>query len=617
MTQSTASKKAPPSANGTASRETGSSVDLTAFFELSLDLLSVLGFDGRHRQVNEAWEQTLGYTRSEIYAMPFLDLVIPEDREEIGAKLDRVMKGEGLIQFASRVTHADNSESWISWTANAQPDEEQMYVVGRDVTKQRLREEELKKSEAWFKALVHTAPHGIVIIDGNGTIVLANELTETLFGHPVDEIVGQPIEFLIPEALRADHVAKRDGFIHEAEHRIVQVEANLIGQRQDGSEFPAAVGLSSLPGSDGVHVSATIIDMTEQHRQQSELREANESLESRVADLQSLGQEADLISEMGEMLQASQGSEEAHSVIDLFAGRLFTTGAGTVGLINESRNLTESVVTWGASGAGEPVFDPGDCWALRRGKRHVVGDDAVRVVCPHLQAVDPPQSLCLPLLAQGEVLGVLTLVSTGAEEEWTQAWPRIRRLSATFADHLALALANLGLRDMLQIQSIRDPVTGLFNRRYLEESLEREVARAERREGSLGVVMMDLDHFKVFNDTYGHRAGDAVLVSLGGLLPTLIRGEDVPCRYGGEEFAVIFPDATAEQVAGRADEIREALSAVPLRHADRELGRVTLSVGVASYPEHGQTPEELILAADRALYEAKEQGRNRVVVAGI
>jgi diguanylate cyclase (GGDEF)-like protein len=192
---------------------------------------------------------------------------------------------------------------------------------------------------------------------------------------------------------------------------------------------------------------------------------------------------------------------------------------------------------------------------------------------------------------------------------------RIRRLSATFADHLALAIANLRLRDTLQIQSIRDPLTGLFNRRYLEESLEREVARAKRRDSSLGLIMLDLDHFKAFNDTHGHRAGDEALAALGELLDSSVREEDVPCRYGGEEFALILPDAALEDVARRADEIREALATVNLRHAGKELGRVTLSAGVAVYPEHGTTHEDIVLAADRALYAAKDAGRNRVTVA--
>jgi len=616
LTLSAASDATSLSPDGASSHTAESAVDLTAFFELSVDLLSVAGFDGYYLQLNQAWETILGFRLAELYAAPVTRFIHSEDREATTAELAKVAAGAEMVQFVNRVMHKDGSFRWISWTASAQIAEEQIFAVGRDVTQSLLEKQELRKSEEWFRALVDAAPNGIVIIDEKGIIVLANRLTEKLFGYAKEELIGEPIEILIPEALRSEHVALRDGFIREAEDRPVHADRSLTGQRRDGSLFPAAVGLTALRGEEGTRVSATIIDMTEQKKYETDLMEANELLESRVADLQALGQEADLISEMGEMLQSSQGSSEAHSVIELFAGRLFAKGAGAVGLINQSRNLTENVVTWGASDAGEPVFEPGDCWALRRGKRHVVGDDAIRVVCPHLESVDPPQSICLPLLAQGEELGVLTLLSSDAETSWMDAWPRVRRLSSTFADHLALALANLRLRETLQIQSIRDPITGLFNRRYLEESLEREVARAERRDGSLGVIMLDLDHFKEFNDTHGHRAGDAALVALGGLLPTLVRGEDVPCRYGGEEFAVIFPDAPLEHVARRAEEIREALAAVDLRYADRELGHVTVSAGVAAFPDHGRTPEDLILAADRALYEAKNEGRNRVVVAG-
>ncbi|MFH2071424.1 MAG: diguanylate cyclase [Actinomycetota bacterium] len=589
--------------------------DPSAFFELSPDLLSITGFDGRHRLVNRAWETTTGYPLDEIYALQFSELVHPDDRDEAVGAFSGIEAGGEIIQFANRLVHKDGSHRWISWTATAHVSEQQVYIVGRDITRSRLKEQGLQRSEEWFRTLVETAPNGIVIIDSEGTISLANQMTEKLFGYPQEQLFGQSIEILIPEEFREAHVRMRDEFMRNAGTRQLQVDRNLTGQRRDGTRFPAAVGLSSLPGRDGVHVSATIIDMSEHHRIQGELVQANQMLESRVQDLQALGQEADLISEMGEMLQASQGAAEAHRVIASFAGRLFSRGVGAVGLINQSRNLAENVVVWGAGEVGAAVFDPADCWALRRGKPHFLGDDAVRVICPHLESVDPRQSMCLPLLAQGENLGVLTMVSSDAGPSWMDAWPRVHQLSATFADHLALALANLRLRNTLQTQSIRDPITGLFNRRYLEESLEREMARAERRGTSLGVIMLDLDHFKEFNDTYGHRAGDAALSALGRLLRTLVRAEDIPCRYGGEEFAVILPDATLEQSAQRAEQIREALAEVSLRHADRELGHITLSAGIAAFPDHGGSLEDLILAADRALYQAKSAGRNRVVIA--
>ncbi|MCJ7725889.1 MAG: diguanylate cyclase [Acidimicrobiia bacterium] len=614
MTRSNTSAQPSAASNGASARPARPAVAPAAFFDLSLDLLSVTGMDGDHHLLNRSWERILGFTLDELYSMPFFELVHPDDLEEAESEFERVGAGGETIQCASRLRRRDGSYRWISWTASAHVAEEQVYIVGRDITMHRLREQGLKRSEEWFRSLVETAPNGIVIMDEEGTIVLINHATEDLFGYPQIELIGQPIEMLVPEEIRDAHVEMRDGFIRDARQRPLQVERSLTGQRRDGTRFPAVVGLSSLPGKDGVHISATIVDMTEHARTQSELMHANEALEDRIVDLQAFGQEADLIGEMGEMLQASQGSEEAHRVIESFASRLFSKGVGAVGLINQSRNLAESVVTWGDGDVGSTVFDPGDCWALRRGKPHILGDDAVRVICPHLEISDPHQSMCLPLLAQGEQLGVLTLVSLETES-WIDAWPRVRRLSATFADHLALALANLRLRETLQIQSIRDPITGLFNRRYLEESLEREVARAERRGGSVGVIMLDLDHFKVFNDTFGHRAGDAALGALGVLLRSLVRREDIPCRYGGEEFAVIFPDASLDQVAIRAESIREALAAVDLRHADRELGHITLSAGVAAFPDHGGSLEDLIHAADRALYQAKNEGRNRVVVA--
>jgi len=601
--------------NGSAGRDAAPPVNPSTFFEISLDLLCVTDGAGNHRLLNGAWELNLGYSLDELYLLPLPELFHPDDRSAGEAELSRVATEAGIAQFTSRVRHKDGSYRWVDWRLNGRSSDRHIYVVGRDITRSHLREQGLKRSEEWFRALVQTAPNGIVIVDEEGTIVLVNQMIETVFNYPQEQLIGQAIEILIPEEYRDAHVKLRDDFIRAAGSRAMQVERNLTGRRRDGSRFPAAVGLSSLPGKDGVHISATIVDMTEQSRVQAELLHANESLESRVRDLQALGLEADLIGEMGEMLQASQGSEEANRVIESFANRLFSRDMGAVGLINQSRNLAENAVTWGSDEVGSPVFDPGDCWALRRGKPHVLGEDAVRVVCPHLEDIDPPQAMCLPLLAQGENLGVLTIVSTDTGSAWSNSWPRLRRLSATFADHLALALANLRLRDTLQIQSIRDPITGLFNRRYLEESLEREVARAERRKASLGVIMLDLDHFKVFNDTFGHRAGDAALGALGRLLRTLVRAEDIPCRYGGEEFAVIMPDATLEQVSIRAEQIREALAAVDLRHADRDLGSVTLSAGVAAFPEHGKSLEELVLAADRALYQAKHEGRNRVVVA--
>jgi diguanylate cyclase (GGDEF)-like protein len=176
-------------------------------------------------------------------------------------------------------------------------------------------------------------------------------------------------------------------------------------------------------------------------------------------------------------------------------------------------------------------------------------------------------------------------------------------------------VANLNMRDVLKMQSIRDPLTGLFNRRYMEESLDRELRRTVRKKSSLGVLMIDVDHFKRLNDTFGHDAGDAVLRSLGALLRTHFRGEDIVCRYGGEEFTVILPETSPDIVRQRSIELCEGVKQMRVEHHGQPLESITLSIGVAIYGEHGTTADALVRAADSALYVAKKDGRDRVIVA--
>lgn len=169
---------------------------------------------------------------------------------------------------------------------------------------------------------------------------------------------------------------------------------------------------------------------------------------------------------------------------------------------------------------------------------------------------------------------------------------------------------------LLQEQSVRDHLTGLFNRRYMEETLERELLRASRKKLSLGIIMLDLDNLKLLNDTWGHAAGDGILRELGNLLFKHIRGEDIPCRYGGDEFILILPDASLDVTRARAELICEYARLIHLQHEGQSLTPVTLSLGVAVFPEHGVTSTGILRMVDAALYRAKSEGRGRVVVAG-
>jgi len=223
------------------------------------------------------------------------------------------------------------------------------------------------------------------------------------------------------------------------------------------------------------------------------------------------------------------------------------------------------------------------------------------------------------MVAHYEALGLLH-VRGAAEEAQLPHAQRLhaqqerQRLAVDFAADIALALANLRLRETLRSQSTRDPLTGLFNRRYLTESLDREVRRADRNTRPLGVVMLDLDQFKPFNDLHGHEAGDALLRAFGRFIQKNTRGEDIACRYGGDEFVILLVDADLDVARRRAEELRDGFRKMVVRHLDHKLEAVSFSMGVAGFPIHGLTSEDLLAAADEALYDAKAEGRNRVCI---
>jgi diguanylate cyclase (GGDEF)-like protein len=222
--------------------------------------------------------------------------------------------------------------------------------------------------------------------------------------------------------------------------------------------------------------------------------------------------------------------------------------------------------------------------------------------------------LCVPILAQGETLGIVHFQATDGAPQMA---PSDVSFKTTFAGQVGLSIANIRLREALRTQSVRDALTGLYNRRYLEEVLDREVRRAGRAGQSLGLLMIDLDHFKHFNDTYGHDAGDAVLREAAAFLLKNVRAEDFVCRYGGEEFVVILPTADAEGARARGERLRSRMREFTIMHHGKSLGMVTFSVGVAAFPQNGISPKELMAAADTALYEAKRGGRDQVALASM
>lgn len=339
-------------------------------------------------------------------------------------------------------------------------------------------------------------------------------------------------------------------------------------------------------------------------------RQLDEQNEKMMAELTERTQRATLLAKMGELMQSCVSKDEVFAAALGFAPKIFPTGRGALVLLNAERTLAEVTGSWNDCVLPQPVFDISSCWALRTGHPHLVVASDSTAPCAHAHGVKNTY-LCIPVLAQGEALGILHFQTTDEHPSLESD----TSLKNTFAGQVGLSIANIRLREALQTQSIRDPLTGLFNRRYLEEMMGKEARRAVRASYAMGVLILDLDHFKKFNDTYGHEAGDTVLRETAALLTKSVRAEDIVCRFGGEEFVIILPMADLKGSQGRAERIRSKMSELIVLHQGQSLGKISVSIGVAALPDHGTTPKELLELADAALYRAKREGRDRVVVA--
>ena len=320
------------------------------------------------------------------------------------------------------------------------------------------------------------------------------------------------------------------------------------------------------------------------------------------------------LSQMTNLLQSCLSAEEASEVISRSARHLFPNEAGTLYVFKSSRNLLEVAAEWGEATDKAAPFSVQQCWALRQGQIYQVHTQEAGVGCVHARYHEP--YICLPMMAHGEVLAVLH-VQLCKNSELTLQSADTQGLLRVFTEHMALALSNLNLRIALRQHSIRDPLTGLFNRRYLEETLVTETERSKRDVAPFSIIMLDLDQFNRFNDKHGHEAGDAVLQTVGKYLLRHVRGGDIACRYSGEEFTMVLPGAGSQEAFQRAEQLCEGIRTLRVEFRGQVLGPLTLSAGVATYPDQGETGEHVQQAADLALYAAKADGRDRVVMSEV
>src|SRR6185437_11010963 len=355
-----------------------------------------------------------------------------------------------------------------------------------------------------------------------------------------------------------------------------------------------------------VVVSGSLLAFAYLYRQANSRRRAEVELRRTIGEQERVLFEVSAMSTMMELVHICRSQSEANHVIGEVLPQLLPTVSGALYVMRPSQGALELQFNWG-EGAKTALFVPDDCWALRRSRTHLVERTRSAIMCRHIEPTQET-SLCAPLVGHGEMLGVLHL--SGFARTLSAD---VQRLAGVLAEQLSLALGNLRLQETLRSRSERDPLTDLYNRRHLELSAERELARANRHSYSLAFIMLDVDHFKQFNDTHGHDAGDAVLREVSHVLKRHTRTEDIACRFGGEEFLMLLPGCPMEDAYQKAEAIREAIAQLRVSASGATLSRVTASMGISCYPQHGETLDELIRVADGALYRAKAAGRNQVV----
>jgi diguanylate cyclase (GGDEF)-like protein/PAS domain S-box-containing protein len=490
-------------------------------------------------------------------------------------------------------------------------------IVGSEVSERHRLTIDLNKQTTYLDSLIQNSPLGIVVLGRRGAVELANSAFEKLFQYDRQELASIDIARM---GMSDDEPSDspqliRQIFAGTALHKTVRQ------RRKDGTILDVALrGVPLLVGGEVGGAYLIYEDISDQIRASEAQRQHTESLDRLVKELELRTTQTTLLNEMGSLLACCGTVTEATAVVANSVQKLFPTApSGALYLFRSSRDLLEAGVRWGEKDALAPTFPPDACWSLRRGQPYWSGHPENEIACRHLTKGTMNESLCVPMVAQGNTIGVLLLEFDSATEiRHASGNETLRdsyqRLAISAASQVALLLASLQLRETLREQSIRDPLTRLFNRRFLEEALERELQLAGRKKQSIAVLFLDLDHFKRFNDTFGHDAGDIVLQSLADLFRNFFRATDICCRYGGEEFAIILPESTSQDAAIRADALRSEVKSLRLQYKKQSLGQLTLSVGVAAFPEHGSTSEELLKLADECLYQSKARGRDVVTL---
>jgi diguanylate cyclase (GGDEF)-like protein/PAS domain S-box-containing protein len=585
----------------------GDAIPFEDVFECAAIGMALLSPAGQWLRVNTAVCDLVGYSAAELLKMTFQDITHPDDLAGdlalVGQMLDGTIR---TFQLEKRYLHRAGHVVWgllsVSLVRDALGRPRYFISQIQDITERKRIEQALRESELRFRTLFEHSPDGVLLVDpyhpsGLWPIVDCNTAACTMNGYTRNELLNQPIDLI---NAKTDTAEGRAAYLARLRQE-GQFRNETMHRRKDGSLVPIMTSTCLITLDGRELVLGIDRDMTALTQAEAALHTANRQLAAQLAELAEHMHATQLIADLGVRLHGCQRTDDAADAIAQALDGAEALPAGTLVVRDDTSETSLILRSWGSPPPQPPASALACALLDTRAERSTA--------CTRCRA---GVASCVPFVALGTTLGVLQLHAPADSLSDLQ-----QRMVTTIADRSAIALANIQLRQSLHRQAIHDPLTNLFNRRHMEEALTRELHRAGRRGWGVGVLLIDIDHFKALNDTYGHLAGDAVLRCVANYLRSHIRSHDSACRYGGEEFLLILTEVTPESLAACAMSLRAGLRQLAIVHDDRALGPITVSIGAALFPAHGHTAESMIAAADSALYRAKQAGRDRIIVAGL
>ncbi len=476
--------------------------------------------------------------------------------------------------------------------------------------------------------IINSMEQGILVWSADGVCEMHNDRVFELLELRRDDLFAGRTRIEFHEL-----AVKRSGLITDltGPEIVRQVEVMYSKGEPFDLDWPMPSGrivAATARPMDGHRFVVTFSDVTETRKAQqlltdakSEAEEASEKANRALALEKSRRRQTRLLSEFDEWLHCCKSLDELLRVLGIFMERLLPGSSGQLYVYSNSRDVLDGKCSWKTKGALE-FIRPDDCWSLRRGRPYSYGTGDVDLTCTHVDddggADRIGEYLCIPILAHGDTVGLMHIryplgsnMLKGTDNQNSNV-STTHQFAIQCAEHISLAIANVRLRDQLQDQSTKDSLTGLFNRRYFMDSMRSAIGHAERKGERMSILTLDADHFKRFNDNHGHDAGDLVLRMISKSMMSACNSGQVPCRLGGEEFAILLPNSEIEKAQIFAEELRKTIEGQTVRYSGSDLPKVTVSIGVSEYPTHGTEPQGLLKTADVALYTAKAEGRNRI-----